>query len=137
MLPPSEPTPAGKPHLLKPPAPHTSGAAHVPHWRSAPHPSLAGPHSYPRLAQVVGMQEKIGPPSGAIPGGKPHLLNPPPPQVCGAVHVPHWRSPPHPSAAAPQVYPSAVQLVCTQDETGPPSGPTPGGRPHLLNPPPP
>ena len=83
---------------------------------------------------MVGVHDEIRPPSGPIPGGSPHLLNPPPPHVSGAVHVPHWSSPPQLSAAGPQSYPSAVHVVGVQ--AAPPSGPA-VNEPHLLNPPPP
>src|SRR5215472_8163263 len=102
MGPPSGPIPAGRPHLLKPPAPHTWGVVHVPHCRRPPHPSDAGPHVNPRAAHVVGVHEDTEPPSAPTPGGKPHLLNPPPPHVCGAAHVPHCKSPPQLSGAGPQ-----------------------------------
>jgi len=59
----------------------------------------------------------------------PHLLNPPPPQYAGELHVPHWRSPPQPSLVGPQVYPSPWQVAGTHDEIG--------LVPHLSNPPPP
>jgi hypothetical protein len=37
----------------------------------------------------------------------PHWLAvPPPPQVSGATHVPHWMIPPQPSATGPQFAPS-------------------------------
>src|SRR5208283_2134814 len=111
MGPPSGAIPGGNPHLLKPPPPQVCGAVHVPHWISPPHPSEAPPQVYPSAAHVVGTHDETGPPSALIPGGNPHLLKPPPPQVCGAVHVPHWRSPPQLSDAGPQVYPSAAHVV--------------------------
>ncbi len=107
----------------------------MPHCRSAPQPSLAGPQSYPSAEHVFGVHEMVDPPSGATPGGKPHLLNPPAPHVCGAAHVPHCRRPPHPSAAGPQVKPKAAHVLGVHETVRPPSGLTPAGRPHLLKPP--
>jgi hypothetical protein len=49
--------------------------------------------------QVFGVQ--IEPPS-ELPPVVPHLLNPPPPHVWGAVHVPHCSNAPQPSLAGPQ-----------------------------------
>ena len=44
----------------------------------------------------------------------PHLPGvPPPPQVCGAVQLPHCRTPPHPSPAGPHSRPSFWQVVGT------------------------
>jgi hypothetical protein len=70
-----------------------------------------------------------------MPGGKPHLLNPPAPHDCGEVHVPHCRRPPQPSLAGPQLYPSDAHVFGVHRDTTPPSALTPGGRPHRLNPP--
>jgi hypothetical protein len=45
------------------------------------------------------------------------LETPPPPQVCGAVHVPQFRVPPQPSAIDPQFAPWAAQVVGVQPQT--------------------
>ena len=39
---------------------------------------------------------------------------PPPPQVAGDTHVPHWRRPPHPLPAGPQSKPSFAHDVGAQ-----------------------
>ncbi len=39
---------------------------------------------------------------------------PPPPQVCGRVHVPQLRVPPQPSAIIPQFAPTAAHVVGVQ-----------------------
>ncbi len=45
----------------------------------------------------------------------PHTLGtPPPPHVCGEVHVPQFNVPPHPSDTEPQFFPSAEQVVGVQ-----------------------
>jgi hypothetical protein len=64
-------------------------------------------------------------PTGAPP---PHWLGtPPPPQICGAVHAPHWSKPPQPSPCGPHVAPSAAHVV----------GMHAAAPPHWLNVPPP
>src|SRR5262249_2127156 len=67
--------------------------AQVPHWRSPPQPSPAGPHWMPSWAQVFGVHI-----------GMPHTLGtPPPPQVWPIGQLPHWMMLPQPSFAGPQV----------------------------------
>ena len=79
-----------------PPPPHVCGATQVPHCKSPPQPSPAGPQLNPSAAHVVGVQL-----------GAPHTPDvPPPPQVCGAVQLPQLKSPPQPSPAGPQLKPS-------------------------------
>jgi hypothetical protein len=85
----------GLPHTFAiPPPPHVSGAAHVPHSSTLPHPSPIGPQLNPRPAHVLGVH-----------CGAPHTFAvPPPPQVMFPVHVPQFVvSPPHPSATCPQL----------------------------------
>jgi hypothetical protein len=93
-----------------------SGAAHVPHWSTFPHPSPTGPQFTPRLEHVL-----------AVHDGAPHtLLVPPPPQVWLPVHVPQLAvRPPHPSAASPQftfrdAHVAGVQLGAPQTPGVPP-----------------
>ena len=64
-----------------------------------------GRSSSASIAQVRGTQP-------AVP---PHMLGmPPPPQVSGAAQLPHWRRPPQPSPAGPQLNPSIAQVRGTQ-----------------------
>ena len=74
-----------------------------------------------------------GAPSGATELPVPHLLNPPPPQKSGAVHVPQSSWPPQPSPANPHVKPSFAHVVGVQ--LGPVSAAE--APPQRLNPPPP
>src|SRR3984957_13082625 len=80
-----------------PPPPQVCGGVHVPQLGiSLPQPSPAGPQEMFCCTQVRDTQV---PPSGA-----PHCPGlPPPPQVCGGVHVPQLGiSLPQPSPAGPQ-----------------------------------
>jgi hypothetical protein len=122
------PDPPPVPHLLKPPPPQYWGDAHMPHCNRPPQPSPAGPQSKPSCAHVRGVHWM--PPSGASPLLPPQMLKPPPPQYWGLVQLPHWRIPPQPSPAAPQVKPSCGHVLGTQKETEPPSA-----APHLKKPP--
>ena len=49
----------------------------------------------PSSLQVFGVQE--------LPSSMPQRLGPPPPQVSGALHVPHWMMFPQPSLIGPQL----------------------------------
>src|SRR5262245_55921831 len=61
---------------------------------------------------------------------------PAPPQISGAVQLPHWRSPPQPSATGPQFAPASAQVRGVQrGASAPPSAAAPV--PHTLGPPPP
>src|SRR4030095_659473 len=64
-------------------------------------------------------------------GPQPCAL-PPPPQVCGRVHVPQSRVPPQPSAIIPQFAPTAAHVVGEQPQTfGVPPPPQVCGRAHV------
>jgi hypothetical protein len=90
--------PPPAPHLLAPPPPQTSPLfGHVPHETKPPHPSASGPHSMPPAVQSATVR-------GVHPLLPPQMLGvPPPPQIWGAVHVPHEMRPPQPSARGPQL----------------------------------
>jgi hypothetical protein len=108
---------AGLPHApWTPPPPHVVPTAQVPHCRTVPQPSPAGPHVYMSDAHVA-----------ALHIGEPHVnATPPPPHVSVPGHVPHERRLPQLSGSEPQVAPSAAHVVGVHD---PP--------PHLLGTPPP
>jgi hypothetical protein len=55
---------------------------------------LSIPHTWPGLPQAP--------------------ARPPPPQVEGALHVPHWSTPPHPSEAGPQEIPCCTHEIGLQ-----------------------
>jgi hypothetical protein len=67
---------------------HVTLAQPEPAQQVPPHPSDA-PHVFP---EQVGVQPQT-------------LAVPPPPQLCGAVQLPHERFPPQPSATEPQFFP--------------------------------
>jgi hypothetical protein len=112
------------------PAPHTRGAVHVPQESVPPHPSIAAPQSYPRLAQVLSVH--AGPPASVT--SPPHLSNPPPPQYALPEHGVALQSIalPQPSEALPQSYPRSAHVFGVQLTL--PSAVI-DGFPHLLNPP--
>src|SRR5258708_5484519 len=74
------------PHTLGvPPPPRVSGGVQGPQFTVPPQPSPMKPQFAPTAAHVVGTH---GLPSTE--NESPHTLAmPPPPQICGAVHVPH------------------------------------------------
>jgi hypothetical protein len=86
-----------------PPPPQTWGEVQLPHVMRPPQPSASGPHEFAgKSVHVFGVH--VLPPW-------PHFAGvPPPPQVSGALHVPHWISFPHPSPAGPHSIPWAAQL---------------------------
>src|SRR5580700_2988253 len=79
---------------------HASGAVQLPHSRSPPQPSAAGPQLSPSPAQVFGVHMVPQAPG-----------TPPPPQVRGAVQVPQSSMLPQLSPAGPQVMPWLAQVV--------------------------
>jgi hypothetical protein len=67
----------------------------------------------------------------SAPPPEPHTLGlPPPPQVWPEAHVPHWSTPPQPSATGPQLAPTLPHVRGVQ------ALPLPGV-PHTLGLPPP
>jgi hypothetical protein len=99
-----------QPHtFVVPPPPQLWGKVHAPQSVVRAVPQLSGavrlPQSFPRRAQNAGLVSAV----------QPHTFDvPPPPQVCGAVHVPHEatvRDVPQLSAAVTllQFLPSRVQ----------------------------
>jgi hypothetical protein len=96
------------PHLLPtPPDPHESGT-HA-GWQV---PLLVALHVSPEVQvqlrvapHPLGIVPQLSPvfPAGQVLVVHPHwLAAPPPPQVCGAVHVPQFTVPPCPSGMLPQ-----------------------------------
>jgi hypothetical protein len=74
---------------------------HAPQSSTPPQPSGAWPQGRgdPRSWQVIGTHP-------------PQTFGvPPPPQVWGAGHVPHWMSPPQQSLAGPQSSPRSTQVI--------------------------
>jgi hypothetical protein len=87
-----------------PPPPHVCGGVQLPQLViTMPQPSPVGPQERPWAMQVEGMQPPPLPPASA--GTPPHCPGtPPPPHVCGGVHVPQLAIVlPQPSPAGPQV----------------------------------
>jgi hypothetical protein len=99
--------------LGTPPPPQVCGGVQVPHVTRPPQPSAIGPHDpTPPLGKSLhcfGVHLVLPPQTLALP---------PPPQVSGAVHVPHWRRPPHPSPTGPQVVPALAQVRGVQEVLG-------------------
>ncbi len=90
-----------------PPPPHVCGNAHVPQLATARDAlqlssAVSGPHVACKRAQ------RLASDSGVQVLGAPQTFGAPaPPQVCGAAQAPQLSVPPQPSAAAPQLKPSA------------------------------
>jgi hypothetical protein len=66
----------------------------------------------------VDMPQGSLPASASVPPSDPLTPQwfgmPPPPQVAGAVQVPHMSGPPQPSLAAPQLYPIIAHVIGVQ-----------------------
>ena len=64
--------------------------------------------------------------------GLPHTPGvPPPPQVSGATHAPHWIRLPHPSPAGPQLKLCCWQVSGTHAPPGAPHWPATPPPPHV------
>src|SRR5690606_18991018 len=124
--------PAPGSHWFGTPAPPQLSPAMVqtPQLRVPPQPSPTWPHSAFCCSQVRGVQ---------VPA--PHTFGvPAPPQASGSSQVPHWMMLPQPSEMAPQLAPSAPQVVRTQPAPhwfgpAPPHTPLSGHVPQLSEPP--
>jgi hypothetical protein len=70
--------------LAVPPPPHVCGAMHVPHDATVRGcAQLSVPETWPQFLPRLAQNAE------SLSGGQPHTFAvPPPPQVCGAVHVP-------------------------------------------------
>jgi hypothetical protein len=88
-------------------------AVTAPHAWPAPVPHTAVPQVTLPVPQPLGIVPQLVPDAQAATGVQPHTpALPPPPQVCGAVHVPQLTGvPPHPSGALPQFCPAAHAFV--------------------------
>jgi hypothetical protein len=84
---------------VAPPPPHVCGAVHAPQSGvRPPQPSLWRPQAFDgKLAQVFGTHTGV---PASVAGGVPHWpgSDGSPPQTSVPVHVPHWTTPPQPSA---------------------------------------
>jgi len=115
----------GVPGCAAVPPPQSSGAVHMPHWTSSPHPFRRP--AVPR--RTAGFGGRASPPSPcAVPA--PQVLGPPPPQKAGALHPPQSMTLPHPSPCLPQPAPRSAHVFGVQ------AVPL-AIAPHLLKPPPP
>jgi hypothetical protein len=106
------------PHRRSPPPPQNWSTGQVPQSSQPPHPSVEGPHPYPRLVHVAGTHG----PASAGQRHLPSLLH-----VSEEGHRPQSSSPPHPSPAGPHSMASCRQL---DGKHWPYVHPPPG--PHLL-----
>jgi hypothetical protein len=113
--------------VQEPPSETHVGKAHTPPVHCPVQHCPENEHALPMFRHVGGGPESLTP--------LPHLLKPPPPQNCGALHEPQLSSPPHPSPAGPQLNPSCWHVRGTHKV--PPSADSPSLPPQTLNPPPP
>jgi hypothetical protein len=126
---PSVSCPLGREHPQTcgtPPPPHVNSPRHVPQDGARCWPQLSVNVGVPQLASLA-LHKAL---SGS--GVQPHIPDvPPPPQLCGGVHVPQLTLLPQLSTAMPQLFPAQAVPSGVQPHTpGIPAPPHDSGGAH-------